>query len=70
MIGYKYCAIYTGEASVESDYSFSLPLIPITRTNMMCSGLENALSECSFNGTNGNPDCDHSDDMLVICECK
>ena len=59
--------IYTGVAYVEGDFSIALPLIPITRTNMMCSGLENALSECSFNGTNGNPDCDHSDDIITFC---
>lgn len=52
---------------MEGDFDFALSLVPITRTNMVCSGFENALSECSFNGADGNSLCDHSDDIILIC---
>ena len=55
---------------MEADLNIFIPLVPITRTNMMCSGLENALSECPSDGSKGNPDCNHSDDIIIFCACK
>ena len=59
-----------GVGLVESDHGFALSLVPITRTNMMCTGFENSISQCSFDGATGNSDCDHSDDILIICSRK
>ena len=56
---------------MESDLdNIILHPVPITRTNMMCTGLENAISECIFDGVDGNLDCDHSDDIIILCTCK
>ena len=55
---------------MESDVGVALSLIPITRTNMVCTGTEDAISECDFDGGTGNPDCDHLDDIIVVCSGK
>ena len=34
---------------------------------MVCNGNENTLSECRYSGVDGNPDCDHSYDIIVGC---
>ena len=44
--------------------------VPITRTNMVCTGLENAISKCDFDRCTGNPDCDHYDDIFIYCSRK
>ena len=35
--------------------------------NLECTGHENSLSECEFNGW-GEEDCGHHEDASVICE--
>ena len=44
--------------------------VPIARTNVMCTGLENAVSKCGFDGCTGNPDCDHFDDIFIYSSRK
>ena len=61
---------FAGFAVVEGELSFVLSLVPIALTNMMCTGFENAISECSSDGVGGNPDCDHFDDILIACASK
>ena len=55
---------------MEGDLNFILSLVPITRTNMVCTGFETAISECSFDGADGNSLCDHSNDIIVVCSRK
>ena len=45
-------------------------LVPIRLTNVVCAGNETSLSECSFDGVNGDPTCTHADDVIVGCLCK
>ena len=45
-------------------------LVPIRLTNVVCAGNETSLSECSFDGVNGDPTCTHADDVIVVCVCK
>ena len=33
----------------------------------MCTGNENAISECSYKRVDGNHGCTHRDDMIVNC---
>ena len=47
-----------------------ISIVPITRTNMVCTGTEVTISECSFDGVDGDPFCDHGDDLIVVCSCK
>ncbi|CAI8021146.1 Neurotrypsin, partial [Geodia barretti] len=52
----------------ESDFAFLLDgLVPIRRTNVVCAGNEDSLSECSFNGADGDPTCTHRDDVIIMC---
>ena len=67
----NHCTIDAGWVIVESYFiNYRPPLIPITRTNMVCTGFETAISECLFDGVTGNPDCDHPDDIFILCHCK
>ena len=43
-------------------------LVPIRRTNMMCVGNELSISECSFDGGDGDDTCTHADDVIIICD--
>ena len=45
-------------------------VIPITRTNMMCTGDEDTISQCSFDGVDGDPTCTHEDDLIIVCTRK
>ena len=44
-----------------------LRVVPIARTNMVCTGDEDTISQCEYSGIDGNPDCDHSYDIIVDC---
>ena len=44
--------------------------MPIRLTNVVCVGNETSLSECSFDGVNGDPTCTHGDDVIISCVCK
>ena len=50
------------------DVIFSV--VPITRTNIFCSGFENTISECSYEGVNGDTSCRHKDDIFIVCNRK
>ena len=64
----KQCFIFVGMVYVESDFTDNiLRVVPIARTNMVCSGNENTLSECRYSGVDGNPSCEHDFDILVDC---
>ena len=57
-----------GSVALESDVvGIFFPIVPITRTNMFCFGTESTIAECFFDGANGDPDCDHADDLIVVC---
>ena len=62
--------IFAGRLYVESNFTNILRVVPIARTNMVCNGNENTLSECRYNGVDGNPDCDHFYDILISCDGK
>ena len=63
--------IIAGTGHVEKDISdYIFHPVPITQTNMVCTGLENAISECKSDGNTGNPDCDHYDDIFIYCSRK
>jgi hypothetical protein len=57
----------TGRLYVESYFDTILRVVPIARTNMVCSGNENALSECRYSRVDGNPSCKHNYDILIGC---
>ena len=66
-----YNYMHTGSVFVESDTGGILQtIVPITRTNMMCTGFEDAISQCSFDGVDGDPTCDHTDDIVLVCSGK
>ena len=52
---------------MESDINLIFSVVPIARTNMMCTGNEDTLSECRYSGVDGNRNCDHSYDIIVSC---
>ena len=61
-------AVLSGSLFRESDFAFLLDgLVPIRRTNVVCAGNEDSLSECSFNGADGDPTCTHRDDVIIMC---
>ena len=62
--------IISGFVLTEEAIGFFFLLIPITRTNMECSGFENTISECYFEGFDGDLTCAHGDDVFVICDRK
>ena len=60
-----FCA---GIVYVERNFTNNiLRVVPIARTNMVCIGNEDTISQCDFNGATGNPNCDHSYDIIVDC---
>ena len=62
------CFICAGTVFVERNFTgIILHIVPIARTNMVCTGNENTLSQCGYSGVDGNPDCDHSYDIIVDC---
>ena len=63
--------VQTGLLVTESGLDFVLDdLVPIRLTNVVCVGNETSLSDCSFDGVNGDPTCTHADDVIVRCVCK
>ena len=62
---------FLGYFCTESDFQFLFDgLVPIRRTNVVCTGSENFFSKCSFNGADGDQSCTHQDDMVVFCTRK
>ncbi|CAI8052103.1 Deleted in malignant brain tumors 1 protein [Geodia barretti] len=59
-----------GTLFLERILSFVPPLIPITRTNMVCSGNETNLANCSFDGVYGDANCQHRDDLFITCMAR
>ena len=60
--------IFIGLLFVESFFDVYLSdLVPIQQTNMMCNGNESSLSECTFDGLDGDHTCTHEDDAIVFC---
>ena len=65
---YKEINFITGTLFTENDYSFVLDgLVPIRRTNVVCTGNETTFSECSFDGADGDETCTHENDVVVAC---
>ena len=63
----KYIFI-AGTLSTENDHSFALDgLVPIRRTNVVCTGNETSFSECSFDGADGDETCTHEKDVILAC---
>ena len=63
--------IFAGRLYVESYFTNNiLRVVPIARTNIVCSGNENTLSECRYNGVDGNSACEHNFDILIRCDGK
>ena len=61
--------LFTG--FVEFDIGGILQIVvPITQTNMICTGAEDSLSQCSFDGVDGDPTCTHEDDIILVCTRK
>ena len=58
-----------GTIHPESFYNVLLHVVPIALTNVLCSGNENTISECSFDIYDDNK-CDHFDDAIVNCNSK
>ena len=65
-IKFDSCCI-PGTVHNERFYNVFLYVVPIALTNMMCTGNENAISECSYKRVDGNHGCTHRDDMIVNC---
>ena len=59
------CCI-AGTVHPESFYNRILRVVPIALTNVMCTGNETTISECSFDIYDDN-ECDHFDDVIVNC---
>ena len=53
----------------ERFYNLPLPVVPIGITDLVCTGNETTLSECSFNIYDDN-ECDHIHDVIVNCNRK
>ena len=67
----KYLNLSIGLISTERDLDNILDgLVPIRLTNVVCAGNETSLSDCSFDGVNGDPTCTHADDVIIRCFCK
>ena len=47
--------------------SLVLPVVPISWNNVMCTGTENTLTECSHSQISGAHSCSHGDDAVVEC---
>ena len=62
-----YCL--AGTVHPERFYNQLLPVVPIGITDLVCTGNETTLSECSFNIYDGN-ECDHIHDIIVNCNRK
>lgn len=61
----------TGVLLTENDLNILFDgLLPIKRTNVVCTGGESLLSDCSFNGVDGDPNCTHQNDVIVVCAGK
>lgn len=45
-------------------------IVPIKITNMVCTGNESSLSECSYDGPDGDTSCTHGDDVVIRCASK
>ena len=64
----KECIFIAGIFFTENDYSFLLDgLVPIRRTNVVCTGNETSFSECYFDGADGDETCTHENDAIVAC---
>ena len=57
---------HAGEYTLERNITI-FRVVPIARTNMVCSGNEDTLSECRYSGVDGNPSCDHYSDIFIRC---
>lgn len=53
----------------EFDVSLPLPIVPILLDDVVCSGNETSLLQCSHNGFNIH-NCFHSEDIVVACVGK
>ena len=58
----------SGATAVSNAY-FGKGADPIWLVNFFCSGLERKIDSCRHNIWGSN-DCDHSEDVGVICRCK
>ena len=60
-----------GVLYTERDFTFVLDgLVPVRRTNMVCAGNETSLSECTFDGADGDMTCTHQNDIIIVCAGK
>ena len=51
------------------DVSLPLPIVPILLDDVMCTGNETSVLQCSHNGFN-NHNCYHSEDIILACVGK
>ena len=61
---------FAGVIYLQSNLTVIYRVVPIARTNIVCNGNEDTLSECRYSGGDGNPACDHSYDIIVRCVGK
>ena len=45
-------------------------IVPIALTNMVCSGYEDTIMECSSQQVVEDTNCDHGHDLIISCLCE
>ena len=65
----KHIPHFSGPVYSLSDFSVTLPIVPILLDNVVCTGNETSLVQCSHNGFNEH-NCYHSEDIVLMCVGK
>ena len=66
---FKILKFFSGHMFRLFDFDVTLPDIPILLDDVMCTGNETSLLQCSHNGFN-NHNCRHNEDIVLACVGK